>query len=233
MGSHFLFGGVLVRRKRRNRPLRGLAFLLAAVLLVAGIGLVDGRLRPLIQSYGYMAARRGAMLAVHTGVETVLADEAVNYSTLVTVYRGEAGQVLSAEANVTAINRLKSRITNAVMQELAKREVQTVNLPLGSLIGGSFFTGRGPFLPVKIHTSGAVISNLSGTFTDAGINQTNHRIVLDMTVMVTAALPTERVGLELDTQFLICETVLVGEVPESMTQMDLGGEWRDIFGAND
>ena len=222
-----------MRRRKTNRVLRGVAFLLAAVLLVCGVGMVDSRLRPLIQNYGYMAARRGAMLAVHTGVETVLADEAVNYSSLVTVYRSETGQVLSAEANVTAINRLKSRITNAVMQELSKREEQTVKLPLGSLIGGSFFTGRGPFLSVKIHTSGAVISNLTGTFTDAGINQTNHRILLDMTVMVTAALPTERVSLELSTQFLICETVLVGEVPETITQMDLGGEWSNIFGAND
>ena len=222
-----------MRRRKTNRVLRGVAFLLAAVLLVCGVGMVDSRLRPLIQNYGYMAARRGAMLAVHTGVETVLADEAVNYSSLVTVYRSETGQVLSAEANVTAINRLKSRITNAVMQELSKREEQTVKLPLGSLIGGSFFMGRGPFLSVKIHTSGAVISNLTGTFTDAGINQTNHRILLDMTVMVTAALPTERVSLELSTQFLICETVLVGEVPETITQMDLGGEWSNIFGAND
>lgn len=228
-----MFGGVYVRRRRTNRVLRGVAFLLVAVLLVCGVGMVDSRLRPLIQNYGYMAARRGAMLAVHTGVETVLADETVNYSSLVTVYRSETGQVLSAEANVTAINRLKSRITNAVMQELSKREEQTVKLPLGSLIGGSFFTGRGPFLSVKIHTSGAVISNLTGTFTDAGINQTNHRILLDMTVMVTAALPTERVSLELSTQFLICETVLVGEVPETITQMDLGGEWSNIFGAND
>ncbi|MBQ9964148.1 MAG: sporulation protein YunB [Clostridia bacterium] len=222
-----------MRRRRTNRVLRGGAFLLVAVLLVCGVGMVDSRLRPLIQNYGYMAARRGAMLAVHTGVETVLADEAVNYSSLVTVYRSEMGQVLSAEANVTAINRLKSHITNAVMQELSKREEQTVKLPLGSLIGGSFFTGRGPFLSVKIHTSGAVISNLTGTFTDAGINQTNHRVLLDMTVMVTAALPTERVSLELSTQFLICETVLVGEVPETITQMDLGGEWSNIFGAND
>ncbi len=213
--------------------LRGALLVMIAAVILLSIVQVDRLLRPLVQSYGYMAARRGAMLAVHTGVETILAEEQVGYATLVAVERGESGEILSAEANVTEINRLKSKITNAVTEELNKREVQTARLPLGSLIGGSFFTGRGPFLPIRIHTSGAVISNLSGSFTDAGINQTNHRIVLDVTVMVTAALPTERVSIELTTEFLICETVLVGEVPNTVMQLDLDEEWRNIFGTND
>ncbi len=217
----------------RRSGLRGLALVAVAVLLVAAFVAVDSRLRPLVQNYGYMAARRGAMLAVHTGVQSVLADEQPGYTELIAVTRNEQGEVLSAEANVAAINRLKAAATNAVMAELSAKEVQTVNVPLGSLIGGSFFTGRGPFLSLKIHTSGVVISDLSSEFGDAGINQTNHRISLDMTVMMTAALPMERMSLELKTTFLVCETVLVGEVPQTVLQLDFGEGLRDIFGSND
>lgn len=217
----------------RRRPLAGLAFLCAAVLLVAGVVAVDSRLRPLVQSYGYMAARRSAMLAVHTGVQETLADAAVAYGDLVTIRRSEEGRILSAEANVTAINRLKAAVTTAVTEQLAAREVQTTKIPLGSLIGGSFMTGRGPFLPLRIHTSGAVVSQLGSAFGDAGINQTNHRITLTVTVMLTAALPTERVAIELSTDFLICETVLVGEVPQTVLQVDFGETASNIFGADD
>ena len=128
-----------------------------------------------------------------------------------------------------AINRLKAAASNAVMAELAAKEIQTTNIPLGSLIGGSFFVGRGPFLSIKVHTSGVVISNLSSEFADAGINQTNHRISLDMTVMMTAVLPMERVSIELQTSFLVCETVLVGEVPQTVLQLDLGDSMSNIF----
>ncbi len=217
----------------RRNGVRGMVLIAAAALMLAAFVGLDSRLRPLIQSYGYMAARRGAMLAVHTGVETVLADESIGYADLVTVERDAEGHVLSAEANVTAINRLKAAATNAVMAELSAREVQTARIPLGSLVGGSFFTGRGPFLSVKIHTSGVVISNLSGDFSDAGINQTNHRISLDMTVMMTAALPMERVSIELQTSFLVCETVIVGDVPQTVLQLDLGDTMSNIFGASD
>lgn len=205
----------------------------AAVLMIGAVVAVDNRLRPLVQSYGYMAARRAAMLAVHTGVEKVLADGALGYTDLVTTTRDSEGRVLSAEANVNAINRLKAAATNAVMAELSSREVQTARIPLGSLIGGSFFTGRGPFLPVEIHSSGVVISNLSSEFGDAGINQTNHRISLEMTVMMTAALPMERVSIELETAFLVCETVLVGNVPQTVLQLDFGETMSNIFGSND
>ncbi len=221
------------RRMRRRHPLAGLAFLCAAVLLIAGIVAIDGRLRPLVQNYGYMAARRGAMLAVHNGVEQVLAEEAVRYADLVTLGRDASGRILSAEANVTAINRLKAAVTAKVTGELAAREVQTARIPLGSVIGGSLMTGRGPFLPLRIHTSGAVISQLGSEFGDAGINQTNHRITLTVTVMMTAALPGERVSIELTTDFLICETVLVGEVPQTVLQVDFGETAHNIFGSDD
>ena len=201
--------------------------------MIGAVVAVDNRLRPLVQSYGYMAARRAAMLAVHTGVEKVLADGALGYTDLVTTTRDSEGRVLSAEANVNAINRLKAAATNAVMAELSSREVQTARIPLGSLIGGSFFTGRGPFLPVEIHSSGVVISNLSSEFGDAGINQTNHRVSLEMTVMMTAALPMERVSIELETAFLVCETVLVGNVPQTVLQLDFGETMSNIFGSND
>lgn len=222
---------------KRRDPRRTWCLLLCcgAVLcgLVVGVGRLDSRLRPLIQIYGYMSARRSAMLAVHTAVERVLSQTELAYSEYITVVRSDEGRVLSAETDVVAVNRLKSAASNEAMKELSAREEQTTKIPLGSLIGGSFFTGRGPFLSVPIHTSGAVVATLTGEFTDAGINQTRHSLYLNMTVMMTAALPMERVYIELETQFLVCEAVLVGEVPDTVLQLDLGTGVDKFFGAGD
>lgn len=217
----------------RRNTVRGAVAVVTAVLLLVGAVAVDGRLRPLIQSYGYMAARRAAILSVHGGVQTVLSQEEIAYRDLIVLERSEEGRVLSAETDVSAINRLKSAVTAQVMQELGERQVQTVHLPMGSVVGGSFMTGRGPYLPIQIHTSGVVVAKLLSEFDDAGINQTRHRITLHMTVMMTAALPMERVAVEVSTDFLVCETVLAGEVPSTVMQLDLGGELRNNFGADD
>lgn len=218
---------------RRRRRRAAVCLLAAVTAVVVGVVVLDAQVRPLVQTYGQMSARRSAMLAVHTGVERVLAENDTSYRQLVMIERDETGRVLSAETDVGAINRLKAAASNAVMKELAAREKQTARVPLGNLIGGSFFTGRGPFLPVHIHTSGTVITTLSGEFTDAGINQTKHSLYLDMKVMMTAALPMERVGIELETRFLVCETVLIGDVPQTVLQVELGDGIHKFFGASD
>ena len=218
------------RRKRSKKRLCGVILLLVAIVGIAVT--VDSKMRPLVQNYGYMSARRSAMLAVHSAVEEVLSKKETAYGDLVEIVRSEDGRVVSAEANVGAINRLKAEVTNAVTEKLQAREKQKINIPLGSLLGGSFFTGRGPFLPLTIHTSGVVISQLCGEFNEAGINQTNHKLSLDMTVMMTAALPMERVSIELKTNFLVGETVLVGEVPQTVLQVDLGEDLQNLFGSN-
>ena len=240
MRSFCALGARVVRKIIGRREVvrrRRIACILLIVLLLLGVLLVklDTDLRPLVQSYGLQAARRSAMLAVHSGVEEVLARQDVGYDELVSVYRSAEGTVLSAEANVATINLLKSQVTDAVTQRLNDSEKQQIGIPLGNLIGGSFFTGRGPFLPLTIHTSGSVITTLTSQFSDAGINQTCHSIYMNMTVVMTVLLPLEQKSLELETEFLISETVLVGEVPDAYTNMNFGENeaLSKIFGVND
>lgn len=226
---------LLGRRERHKR--RKIGCLLLALILVATVSLVklDDELRPIIQNYGTQAARRNAMLAIHDGVGNVLSKNEIDYGDFITIQRGEEDNVVSAETNIAAINLLKSNAVTEVTNRLSAQETQTVSVPMGNLIGGSFFTGRGPFLQIPIHTSGSVLATLSDSFTDAGINQTCHTIYLNMKVLITVLLPLERRSVELETQFLLCETIIVGDVPESYTHMDLGGNelFEKIFGMSD
>ncbi len=219
----------LVKRSWKRRA----GVVLIACILLVGVGYIDldTRLRPMVQNYAVQVARRDAMVAVHQGVEQVLAESPLGYYDLITVTRGAEEQILSAEANVFAINLLKSQVSQQVAERLAQQDEHAINVPLGNLIGGSFFTGRGPFLPLTVHTGGSVVTSLRDSFTDAGINQTCHAIYLTMTVMITVQLPMERQSFELDTEFLVCETVLIGKVPESYTNMYLEGshDAEEIF----
>ena len=124
------------------------------------------------------------------------------------------------------INRLKAAATGAVMDELENYKKQTVEIPFGNLIGGDFFTGRGPYIPIKISMSGTALSVMNSRFTSAGINQTSHQIELEVTVRIYAAIPGFRSSIETTTNYLVAETVLVGEVPDSFTQVD--GDQADI-----
>lgn len=94
------------------------------------------------------------MRAVNDGVEKALSASNITYDQLVTVQKDDQGTITSIEADVVQINRLKAAATGAVMDELENYKKQTVEIPFGNLIGGDFFTGRGPYIPIKISMSG-------------------------------------------------------------------------------
>ena len=160
-------------RRRRRRAALGL--LAAVTALAVGFFLLDAQVRPLVQAYGQMSARRSAMLAVHTGVERALAQDETSYRRLILLERDAEGRVLSAETDVAAVNRLKAAASNAVMAELAARERQTVRLPLGNLIGGSFWTG----LLILMNASDSFIGSMSMISTAANMLQLFAPILLE------------------------------------------------------
>jgi hypothetical protein len=79
---------------------------------------------------------------------------------------------------------------------------------------------------LKIVPLGTVTAGFSNQFSAAGINQTRHQIMMDISVDISILLPGYSVGTQVGTQVSIAETVIVGAVPDSYFHMD------DIFRRN-
>ena len=82
-------------------------------------------------------------------------------------------------------------------------------------------SGRGPSIPIKMSTIGNVETELVSQFSHAGINQTLHRIYLNVNCKVTILTPFDTIEENITNQVLIAEAVIVGEVPS--TYYDLNG----------
>ena len=223
--SVYTGGGNRAERRRRLLLLRTVALLTGLVVLLA-IG--DSHFRPLIKSYGMTQAKLVATQVVNEAVAKVLQGEGVQYADLVKVDKDKAGDIISIESDVLKINSLKAEVTSAISEELRTNERMTVHIPLGTLLGWEIFTGRGPKIPIHISINGAVLTTMSSAFQSAGINQTNHQIMMSVQVLLHAAIPGYDSTATVDTNFIIAETVLVGKVPDSFTDVD--GDKSDIVG---
>ena len=62
---------------------------------------------------------------------------------------------------------------------------------------------------------GTVSVDFKTSFESAGINQTRHRIYLEAKTQVKVVIPLTTSTKEVKAQIPICETIIVGEVPES------------------
>jgi len=176
---------------------------------------------PLIKRYAQTVAQRNATVYINRAVTDCLAQSGDVYGNLMKVTADETGAVKSLTADIAQINLLKAKITQTIADYTAQAAFQQLDIPIGTVIGGSFLIDRGPRLPIRVSTSGSVLSTLYSEFSDAGINQTNHQVYMEITVRFFVAVPSlYYTTVEVSSMFLIAESVLVGDVPDSFTSVN-------------
>jgi sporulation protein YunB len=202
----------LGRSRLRGATVLKLAALAAVAALVC-IGL-DARARPQIHALASTAARQQASTAITQAVEQVLLEEQITYERLVMLSDGGAG-VRSIETNALEVNMLRGKINAAAEEAVALRNAK-LRLPLGALLGSDLFAGSGPKLAVPLTMTGHALSDIRSDLTSSGVNQTMHRILMDLHVALSVILPGEIVTTEISVTVCLAETVIVGAVPDGI-----------------
>lgn len=208
---------------RRRRRRRAGVFLMALGLgLLVCFFLLDAGLRPVIQSYGANRAKIYAADIVNRAVADVLCQEPTAYDSLVRQVTLSDGTIAAVETDAVAIDQLKTSVIQRV-KGLSQEDPGELKIPVGTLTGVSFLLGRGPDVSIKMQFSPYIYSNITSEFQSAGINQTLHQMMLQVTGEVYILMPGADSTVQVDADFCLAETILVGEVPDAYTHVT-GGE---------
>ncbi len=207
------------RRNRNPMPVRGKLFLLI-IVFIAFILVFNSQIRPVIGSISANEAKIQSINTINNAVMEELNRENISYDDLITVERGNDGNVLAVTTNMVKMNELKAKIISDIQGKLNNDTYSTVWVPLGTLIGGDFFHGKGPNIALKASLSGDVTAEFNSTLTSAGINQTKHQIYLDVSTSIYSFLPGFDTTTDVKTNILVAETVIVGSVPQVVANWD-------------
>ena len=146
--------------------------------------------------------------------------QGVTYEELIDAQMDAQGRVSMLRANTMRMNELASQTALLAERELGSAENQVVEIPLGAALGVSFLSGFGPRLEVQILPVGAVHTSFDTEFETAGINQTRHKIFLNLRATVSLIVPTGSQLVEVTSTVPIAESIIVGEVPESFVDVN-------------
>lgn len=206
-----------VKRSRGWSPLL-ITLLLAASLAATFICLLEFRLRPVAEQ---LAGRQVNNL-VTARLNAALSELSAKYSSLVEIQRASDGTITAVTTDMEQMNQIRSQAVRVALDTVAAVDVHTLGIPLGSLFDFDLLWAKGPDIGVHSLVAGTVTTGVRSDFYSAGINQTLHRIMLDVEVPLTVLLP----GSSGKTRVFVCvcvaETVIVGQVPQ--TYLNLGGE---------
>lgn len=204
-----------------------LACLLGCVLAVAGgMLLIERNLTRVVLSLAQAQARAMAVQVLNQSAAELLSTGGVTYDSLMNVTTDENGQVRLIQANAPEMNRLASQVSLLAQEKLLAKGDQSVKVPLGSALGLTLFAGAGPKIEVRILPVGSVHAEFHTDFQTAGINQTRHRVSLLLTAQVQMVIPTGAQKVEVSTQVAMAESIIVGEVPDTFTDV---GEDMDML----
>lgn len=138
-----------------------------------------------------------------------------SYSDIAKVNSDKNGRVQSIETDSFKINRLKSDITKAVQNKIAKVYDNEIEIPIGAFTNITILSNVGPCVPVNFNLTGSFSSEVVSTFEQAGLNQTVHHIRLLLTSKIMTTSLDYSGNITFTTDFEIAQSVIVGEIPSA------------------
>ena len=202
-------------RKRKRRAL----ICLMAVVLAAGAALwyVNESLRPVLEGLVSARVESAAARAMNEAILEVLSGDAAE--ALLSARESNQGHISLLTADAGKLNLLAADGAAAAQRRIMDLGEQGVSVTLGTLSGVPLLSGLGPRLTFRFTPVGMVQSSFHSEFRSAGINQTLHRITLQLTGTIRVVLPGRAYTVTVTAQAPVSENVIVGDVPEAYTNV--------------
>ncbi len=205
---------------RRRRLRRIFLLVLLGLLLLAAV--LHVRVNPLVQELAQAKITDAASGVINRAVNQQIQQGDIQYENLVTLQRDNEGNITALTTNMREMNRLKTELLTLLDDEIYSIEDDAISIPVGNLTGVQLLGGRGPEIPVKIVAVSSSDADFQGEFLDAGINQTIHRIMMDVSLELIILLPSGTITDRVTTEVCVAETVLLGPVPNSYAYLAHG-----------
>lgn len=212
-----------LRTWRRRRGLidpHQLGTLLAFILLICCFVLFNRRVRPVLSTIATANVSNAVTTSVNDAIRSCLADQQISYRDMVQMEVAGDGRISALSSNLAQANLLRAQLMSLVLDSVSDLSTQDFSVPMGNLTKIDLFSGLGPGIHARVLSTGAVTADFSHEFIDAGVNQTLHRIMLDLVITVHILLPGETIELPVSTQVCIAETVIVGQVPNTYLEWE-------------
>lgn len=197
----------------------GLKLIAIALILVGVFLIAEASFRPMIEEINAYECHENVSRIINDAVLSELEQNGADYSTLVTLDRNEAGEVTSVQSNVVNINKLKTNVNERVEREIERLAAVDIQIPIGTLLGLQLLHGKGFTVGMTVEPLGYATTTIISEFTEAGINQTLHRIIIEISADVDALIPGYETRVPVKTSIVAAETVIVGKVPDAYTHV--------------
>lgn len=142
----------------------------------------------------------------------------IQYDRIVYFEKDLDGDITALKTNMSEVNRLKTNTLNIINDEILALDQSDIGVALGSIFLPELFSGRGISIPVQILAIRNSDAYFESHFTQAGINQTLHRLNMCVLVDVSILVLGRSTSFTVSSEVVVAETIIIGDVPNTFLQ---------------
>ena len=189
-------------------------------MIAAGAGVyVRSNVVPLVTDKAYYSVRGESVRALNNAYQSTVEEIAsLGYTDLVNIDRDSQGNINLISVDMLKVNTVMSFISTVALDEMESVFVDGVDVPVGAFSGIMLLGDVGREVKVEVETVGIAECSFRSVFETVGINQVRHSLYIDITATANVVLPLYAKDVFCESSFLLCENVIVGEVPEFYLQ---------------
>lgn len=184
-------------------------FLIISFILNLVIKRVEPTINKICESNAKSIAVKSASDAIYKNTENI------TYDSLIIINKDNNGKVTSLNANSKEINKLTSKVINDIEEILQKKSESKIKIPVAMIFNENILSGYGPRIKVKTYPVGDIKAELKSSFESAGINQTKHSLMLEVTIEEKVVAPFVSNVEEYKTSIIIAETIIISDIPST------------------
>ena len=203
--------------RRRLRRL-GVFLLIVLLLLTAAFFALRSKYRLTIRELAETSVMNATSDLANDAIAKQIENGNIQYDRIVYFEKDLNGRITALKTNIGEVNHLKTDILNIINGQILALDAADIGIPIGSLFLPEFFSGRGFTIPVHIMAIRNSEASFSSNFRQAGINQTMHQLIMEVTVDAAVLVLGETSSFTVSSQVVVAETVIVGDVPNTFIQ---------------
>ena len=143
---------------------------------------------------------------------TAVVGGGLEYDDLFSVVKNEEGDIEMVQANSPEINMIAREIANLAQANLDELGLKEISIPIGTFTGLALLMGLGPDVTISVMPIGSALCDFVSYFTSAGINQTLHKIYIDVHATINIVTPIDEPTITVKAEVLVAENLIVGNV---------------------
>lgn len=143
------------------------------------------------------------------------------YNDIIKVDKDINGNIVMVQADTITLSKISSTVALKAQKELKEYGEVGVKIPFGYIFKNNLLASMGPDILIKMVPVGYVETKYLSEFESAGINQTRHKIYVEVKAKVRVVMFLGKSDIDVKCEVPVSETIIVGKIPNNAFNLDL------------